>query len=133
GAPPVIHPTAEVSPGARVGANTRIWHYAHVREDATIGDECVLGRNVYVEDGVVIGNRVKLQNNVSVYRGVTLEDGVFVGPHTAFTNDLYPRAINVEGKLKGLEDWTVSTQLVRRAASITAGGGIHMRRTVGHV
>ena len=127
----MIHPTAEVSPGARVGANTRIWHYAHVREDATIGDECVLGRNVYVEDGVVIGNRVKLQNNVSVYRGVTLEDGVFVGPHATFTNDLYPRAINVDGTLKDLDDWTVSPTLVRRGASIGAGAVIVCGRQVG--
>src|SRR5215211_30036 len=64
----VIHPTAEVSPEARIGPDTRIWHYCHVREGATIGAECVLGRNVYVEDGAVVGNRVKIQNNVSVDR-----------------------------------------------------------------
>jgi UDP-2-acetamido-3-amino-2,3-dideoxy-glucuronate N-acetyltransferase len=51
----VIHPTAEVSPEARIGSDTRIWHYCHVREGATIGAECVLGRNVYVEDGAVGG------------------------------------------------------------------------------
>jgi acetyltransferase-like isoleucine patch superfamily enzyme len=117
----VVHPTADVSPQARVGPGTRIWHYAHVREHATIGAECVISRNVYVEDGVVIGNRVKLQNNVSVYRGVQLEDGVFVGPHATFTNDLHPRAINADGSLKGLADWTVTPTYVRRGAAI--GGG----------
>jgi UDP-2-acetamido-3-amino-2,3-dideoxy-glucuronate N-acetyltransferase len=116
----MIHPTAEVSPQARIGAGTRIWHYAHIREDAVIGDECILGRNVYVENGVVIGNRVKIQNNVSVYHGVTIDDGVFVGPHATFTNDLYPRAINADGSLKGADDWTVGETHVRYGAAIGA-------------
>ena len=120
----MIHPTADVSPEACVGANTRIWGHAQVREGAVIGDECILGRNTYVEDGAVLGNRVKLQNNVSVYRGVTLEDGVFVGPHATFTNDRYPRAINPDGTLKGLADWTVSPTLVRRGAAIGASAVI---------
>jgi len=127
----VIHPTAEVSPDARVGPNTRIWHYVHVRAGAVIGDECVIGRNVYVEDGVVIGDRVKLQNNVSVYRGVTLEDGVFVGPHATFTNDLYPRAINPDGTLKDLDDWTVTPTRVCRGAAIGAGAVIVCGTTIG--
>ncbi|HZU06154.1 MAG TPA: acyltransferase [Chloroflexota bacterium] len=117
----MIHPTAEVSPEARIGPNTRIWHYCHVRAGAIIGAECVLGRNVYIEDGVVVGNRVKIQNNVSVYRGVQLEDGVFVGPHATFTNDRHPRAINPDGSLKGADDWTVSPTRVRRGAAIGAG------------
>jgi acetyltransferase-like isoleucine patch superfamily enzyme len=120
----VIHPTAEVSPEARIGPDTRIWHYCHIREGATIGAECVLGRNVYVEDGAVVGNRVKIQNNVSVYRGVELEDGVFVGPAAIFTNDLYPRSINPDGTLKSLTDWTVSPTRVRQGAAIGAGAVI---------
>jgi UDP-2-acetamido-3-amino-2,3-dideoxy-glucuronate N-acetyltransferase len=127
----VIHPTAEVSPDARIGPDTRIWHYCHVREGATIGAECVLGRNVYVEDGAVVGNRVKIQNNVSVYRGVELEDGVFVGPAAIFTNDLYPRSINPDGTLKSLTDWTVSATRVRQGAAIGAGALIVCGTTVG--
>jgi UDP-2-acetamido-3-amino-2,3-dideoxy-glucuronate N-acetyltransferase len=114
----VIHPTAEVSPQARVGAGTRVWHNAHVRENAVVGEECILARNVYVEDGAVVGNRVKIQNNVSVYRGVHLEDGVFVGPHATFTNDLHPRAINSDGTLVGIDDWTCTETHVRYGASI---------------
>ena len=132
----MIHPTAEVSPEAQIGPDTRIWHYCHVREGATIGAECVLGRNVYVEDGAVVGNRVKIQNNVSVYRGVKLEDGVFVGPAAIFTNDLYPRSINADGTLKSLADWTVSahgsSERARACAAAShagvlshAGQGVH--------
>jgi acetyltransferase-like isoleucine patch superfamily enzyme len=127
----MIHPTAEIHPEAQIGPDTRIWHYCHIREGARIGAECVLGRNVYVEDGAIVGNRVKIQNNVSVYRGVELEDGVFVGPAVIFTNDLHPRAINPDGSLKALDDWTCSATRVRQGAAIGAGAIIVCGTEVG--
>ncbi len=129
--PPFIHPTADVSPAAHIGPGTRIWHLCHVREGAAIGAECVLGRNVYIEDGVVVGDRCKLQNNVSMFRGVELADGVFVGPHATFTNDLHPRAINADGTLKGLADWAVSPTRVHRGAAIGAGAVIVCGTSIG--
>ncbi len=47
-----IHPSADVHPSAKIGAGTKIWSHVQVRENAEIGAECILGRNVYVEDGV---------------------------------------------------------------------------------
>jgi UDP-3-O-[3-hydroxymyristoyl] glucosamine N-acyltransferase len=38
-----IHPTADVSDDAQIGAGTRVWHQAQVREGAVIGSECILG------------------------------------------------------------------------------------------
>jgi acetyltransferase-like isoleucine patch superfamily enzyme len=70
---------------------------------------------------VVVGDRVKLENRVSVFRGARLGDGVFVGPHTCLLNDKLPRAITPDGRLKGVEDWTVSGVHVDEGASI--GGG----------
>jgi len=87
-----IHPTAIVEDGARIGADTRIWHHCHIRCGAVIGERCNLGKNVFVDSGAVVGNGVKIQNNVSVYNGVTIEDDVFVGPSVVFTNDRIPRA-----------------------------------------
>lgn len=110
--PPFVHPTADVEDGARIGAGTKVWHLAHVRSTATIGDQCVIGRNVYIDANTVVGSRVKIQNNVSVYQGVTIEDEVFVGPCVVFTNDLRPRAQN--------PDWTITPTLIRRGASIGA-------------
>jgi acetyltransferase-like isoleucine patch superfamily enzyme len=127
----VIHPTAEVEEGAQIGANTRLWHFVHVRAGARIGADCNLGYNVYVDSGAVIGNNCKLQNRVSVYRGVTLEDGVFVGPHATFTNDKYPRAVTAEGTTVSEEDWTPVETLVRYGASIGAGAIILPGLTIG--
>lgn len=127
----MIHPTAEVEPGARIGANTRVWNCAHVRAGAVIGEDCNLGYGVYVDAGVIIGNHVKLQNRVSVYRGVTLEDGVFVGPHVTFTNDKHPRSITPDGQPVSEEDWQPERTLVRYGASIGAGAVVLPGVTIG--
>ena len=88
----MIHATAIVDDGAQIGADTRVWHWAHVCGGAKIGDRCSLGQNVFVGNKVVIGNNVKIQNNVSVYDNVTLEDDVFCGPSMVFTNVYNPRS-----------------------------------------
>jgi UDP-2-acetamido-3-amino-2,3-dideoxy-glucuronate N-acetyltransferase len=110
------HETAVVEPGAKIGRRSRVWHHAHVRGGARVGDDCVLGKNVFVDSGASVGSRVKIQNNVSVYDGVTLEDEVFVGPGAVFTNDRFPRATSV--------DWEIVPTLVRRGASIGANATI---------
>lgn len=127
----MIHPTANVEEGAHVGANTRIWHHSHVREGAVIGDTCTLGHSVYVDSGAVVGNNCKLENRVSIFRGVTLEDGVFVGPHTTFTNDRHPRAVLPDGVIVSEEDWTPVATLVQYGASIGAGSVILPGLTIG--
>jgi UDP-2-acetamido-3-amino-2,3-dideoxy-glucuronate N-acetyltransferase len=126
-----IHPTADVSPKATIGENSSIWHQCQVREDAHIGQNCILGKGVFVDAGVSIGNHVKIQNYVSVYHGVTLEDGVFVGPHVCFTNDLQPRAINPDGSLKSADDWILSKTLVQRGAALGANSTIRCGISIG--
>src|SRR5215469_1799844 len=126
-----VHPGAEVSADAHVGAGTRIWRQTQVREHAHIGESCVIGKGVYIGAGVHIGSNVKIQNHVSVFEGVTLEDGVFVGPHVCFTNDLLPRAITPEGKLKSADDWEITPTLVKYGASIGAGSVIICGITIG--
>lgn len=126
-----IHPTAEVSEKAEIGEGTSIWHQCQVREGVHIGQNCILGRGVYVDAGVQIGSNVKIQNYVSVYHGVTIEDGVFVGPHVCFTNDLHPRAINPDGTLKAGDDWVLSKTRIKRGAALGANSTIVCGITVG--
>ncbi len=126
-----VHPTADVSPRASIGAGTRIWHQVQVREGAVIGQHCILSKGVYVDLDVRIGDNVKIQNGVSIYHGVTLENGVFCGPHCVFTNDLRPRAINADGSLKAADDWTLGTTLVRAGASIGAHATVVCGVTIG--
>lgn len=118
-----IHPTAIVDKTAKIGEGTKIWHFVHVRENAEIGKNCVLGHSVYVDKGVKIGDRVKLENRATIYDGVTIENNVFVGPHVTFTNDLYPRSFNA--------DWKIVKTLVREGASVGAGSVVVCGVTIG--
>ena len=126
-----IHPTADVSPQALIGEGTRVWHQAQVRPRAKIGQNCIISKAVFIDAGVTIGNNVKIQNYVSVYYGVTIEDGVFVGPHVCFTNDIRPRSINPDTSLKAAGDWILSKTLIRLGASIGANATILCGISVG--
>ena len=119
-----IHPTAEVSPKAKIGAGTSVWNWAQIRENAVIGKNCIIGKGVSIDFEVRVGDNCKLQNNVSIYHGTTIEDGVFVGPHAVFTNDFYPRAVNPDGSLKKGSDWIVGKIRVKKGASIGANSTI---------
>ena len=126
-----IHPTADVSDQAQIGEGTSIWHQAQVREGAVIGSQCNIGKGVYVDADVHIGNRVKIQNYVSVYEGLTIEDGVMVGPHVCFTNDLLPRAVSLDGELKGGDDWVLTPTLIREGVGLGANSTIRCGVTIG--
>jgi acetyltransferase-like isoleucine patch superfamily enzyme len=126
-----IHSTAEVSPKAQVGSGTQIWHFVQVREGVTIGQNCIIGKDVYIDFGVKVGDNVKIQNSALVYHGATIEDGVFIGPQACLTNDRNPRAITLDGRLKGNDDWVVGPILVRYGASLGAGSLILPNVTVG--
>lgn len=118
----VIHETAEIEPGAAVGAGTRVWRAAHIRTGATLGRDCNIGANVFVDRNVRIGDRVKVQNNVSVYEGVELEDECFVGPAAVFTNDRNPRATG---------PWQLAATRVARGASVGANATLVCGITLG--
>ena len=115
-----VVPTADVSPDAVIGEGSSVWHLAQVREQAQIGKNCIIGRGAYIGTGVVMGDGCKVQNYALVYEPAVLEEGVFVGPSVVFTNDHFPRAINVDGTPKSAHDWEPVGVTVRRGASIGA-------------
>lgn len=126
-----IHPTADLEADVHVGPGTSIWHRAQIRTGARIGAECVVGRDVFIDEGVPIGDRVKIQNAALIYHGVTVEDGVFVGPNAILTNDRYPRAITATGELARADDWTVTPITLRHGCSIGAGAVVVAGADVG--
>jgi len=92
GGKPFIHPQAIVEPGARIGAGTRVWAFAHVLGGAKVGRDCNLCDHTFIENEVVIGDEVTIKCGVYLWDGVELHDQVFVGPNATFTNDKYPRS-----------------------------------------
>ncbi len=128
---PYVEPTADVDRCAVLGGGTTVWHLAQIRENARLGSGCIVGRGAYVGPGVHIGNNVKLQNYALVYEPARLEDSVFIGPAAVLTNDLYPRSVDVTGKLKRPADWDASGVVVREGASLGARVVVVPGRVIG--
>jgi UDP-2-acetamido-3-amino-2,3-dideoxy-glucuronate N-acetyltransferase len=115
-----VEATADVDASAVVGAGTKVWHLAQIREGARLGRECIVGRGAYIGPGVTIGDKVKLQNYALVYEPARLEDAVFIGPAAVLTNDVYPRSVDMDGRLKRPRDWEACGVVVREGASLGA-------------
>ncbi len=109
----MIHETSIIDEGAKIGRDTKIWHWSHISSGAQIGDNCSIGQNVFISSKSKIGNNVKIQNNVSVYDDVLIEDYVFCGPSMVFTNVYNPRSeINRKNEYR--------TTLVKKGATLGA-------------
>jgi UDP-2-acetamido-3-amino-2,3-dideoxy-glucuronate N-acetyltransferase len=118
------HPSAVIDEPCSIGAGTRIWHFSHVCERATIGANCSLGQNVMIASDVRVGSNVKIQNNVSVYTGTTIEDDAFLGPSCVLTNVSNPRS---QISRRAIYEAT----LIRRGATIGANATIVCGVTLG--
>jgi len=88
----MIHETAVVETD-HVGMFTRIWHWTHVRELASIGENCTIGQCCYIDRGVRIGDSCKIQNGANVYSPCVIGDNVFIGPGVVISNDRSPKAL----------------------------------------
>ena len=109
----LAHETAIIDAGAKIGNNTKIWHFSHIMPGCIIGENCNIGQNVVISPEVVLGKNVKVQNNVSIYTGVICEDDVFLGPSMVFTNVINPRShVNRKEEFR--------KTIVRKGASIGA-------------
>lgn len=126
-----VHPTALVESQA-IGPGTRIWAFCHVMAGAVIGNNCNIGDHCFIETGARVGDNVTIKNGNMLWEGVTLEDGVFVGPHVFFTNDLYPRSARLPeaGQRYSGRDWLAPT-VIERGASLGAAAVILAGLTIG--
>lgn len=84
-----IMASADIDPTAQIGNGSSVWHLAQVRDGARIGDDCIVGR------------------------------GVFIGPAVVLTNDTFPRAVNPDGSAKSAHDWVPTGVVVRAGAVVT--------------
>lgn len=116
------HAKALVDHGATIGAGTRIWAFAHVQADASIGKHCNICNYVFVESGARLGDRVTVKNGVQVWEGVTAENDVFLGPNCVLTNDLRPRSRQPAPALP---------TLICEGATIGAGAVVLCNLTIG--
>ena len=69
-----------------IGDNTIIGHNCVIRPNTIIGDKCVIGHGSVLEGDTVIGNRVVVHSQCHLTKHVTIEDNVWIGMMTIFTN-----------------------------------------------
>ncbi|RKW71915.1 acyltransferase [Galactobacter caseinivorans] len=112
--------SADVAQDAIVGDGSSVWHLAQVREGATLGLNCVVGRGAYIGTGVSLGDGCKVQNYALVYEPAELGPGVFIGPAVVLTNDHFPRAVNPDLTPKSAHDWEPVGVTILEGASIGA-------------
>lgn len=92
-----IHPLSDVQSN-NIGEGTRIWQFAVVLKEATIGRNCNICAHTLIENDVVLGDNVTAKSGVYIWDGTTIGNNVFIGPCATFTNDkmlrskVYPEA-----------------------------------------
>ncbi len=97
----------------------------------TIGDGTRIGAFVEVQKNVLIGKNCKISSHSFICEGVTIQDGVFVGHGVVFINDMFPRALNLDGSLQSESDWDVVPTIVQKGASIGSGAVVLGGVTIG--
>ncbi|MFK3798198.1 WxcM-like domain-containing protein [Pseudomonas sp. NPDC088444] len=107
----------------KIGQDSRVWAFAHILPGATLGRECNVCDNVFIENDVIIGDRVTLKCGVQVWDGITIEDDVFIGPNATFTNDIFPRS--------KVYPQTFARTIIRKGASLGANCTILPGLTIG--
>ncbi len=119
-----------IAPDVKLGKNVKLSKFINLYGCA-IGDNTKIGASVEIQKNAFIGANCKISSHTFICEGVTIEDGVFVGHGVMFTNDKYPRSVNLDGSLQTEEDWKVVPTLVKKGASIGTGAIIICGITIG--
>lgn len=105
-----------------VGANCKVWRFAHIMTGAVVGNDCMIAQNVFIADGARVGNRVRVQNNTCISTLVDIHDDVYIGSCVSFCNSVHPSS-------KGGGPFCKIT--VEKGASIGANVSIVGKVTIG--
>ena len=121
-----------ISPNANLGSNVLVYNKDLVNlYGCRIGDGTRIGAFVEIQRNSVIGQRCKISSHSFICEGVEIADEVFIGHGVMFTNDSFPRATTVEGRVQTETDWKLLPTRVRRRASIGSNATILPGITIG--
>ena len=113
-----------------VGDNVKFFNFVNVY-GCSIDSNTKVGSFVEIQKEVKIGKNCKISSHSFVCSGVTIEDNVFVGHGVMFTNDLFPRATNLDGSQQTEQDWTLIETFVKKGASLGSNATILCGITIG--
>jgi UDP-2-acetamido-3-amino-2,3-dideoxy-glucuronate N-acetyltransferase len=128
----IINDTSEKKSinNVNVGTNVKIFDFVNAYS-CQIDDNSKVGTFVEIQKGVFIGKNCKISSHSFICEGVHIEDNCFIGHGVMFTNDLLPRATNLDGSAQNENDWTLVETFVRKGASIGSNATILCGITIG--
>lgn len=112
-----------LSDDVALGEGVRIFSFVNAY-GCEIGDDSMIGAFVEIQRGAKIGKRCKVSSHTFICEAVTIEDECFIGHGVMFINDRHPAAVNTDGSVKGKDDWTCESTVVRKRANIGSGAVI---------
>ncbi len=114
----------------KLGEGVKIFKFVNAY-GCSIDDNSKIGAFVEIQKGASIGKNCKISSHTFICEGVHIEDNCFVGHGVMFTNDLFPRATNLDGSQQTDEDWTLVETFVKKGASIGSNATILCGITIG--
>lgn len=85
----LIHPTAGVSKGTKVGRGCMISARAGIGTETEIGDFCLIQDNAIIGHDVKVGNFCRIDCNVVLIAGVILEDDVCIHTSSVINHNVH--------------------------------------------
>jgi sugar O-acyltransferase (sialic acid O-acetyltransferase NeuD family) len=82
----VVHPSARVSPLARLGHNVLVMAGVVITANAVIGDHVCILPNTVIHHDVMVGVWTLLGSNVTLAGGVVVEENAYIGSGTSVMN-----------------------------------------------
>ena len=113
-----------------LGENVKIYDFVNAY-GCSIDDNTKVGAFVEIQKGSTIGKNCKVSSHTFICEGVHIEDNCFIGHGVMFTNDLFPRATNMDGSLQTENDWKCIETFVKKGASIGSNATILAGVTIG--
>src|SRR6476659_3606008 len=121
-----------IAADVKLGRDVRIFQPDLVNlYGCSIGPETKIGAFVEIQKNASIGARCKISSHSFVCDGVTIEDECFIGHGVMFTNDIDPRAVNVDGTPQTDAGWLVVKTTIKKRTSIGSNATIIAGITVG--
>ena len=105
----------KVIDNCKIGQNTKIMNFVNLY-GCEIGDNCLIGPFVEIQNGVKIGDNVRVQSHAFICTAVEIEDNVFISHGVMFINDKKPVVEN--------PNWKPERTVVKKGASIGSNATI---------